>query len=372
MKHAQFGSSTAERVINCPGSVLLNAQSPEPPPSDAALRGSAQHALIECLLLYGGNPSEYVGATFADYVIDKEMAEDVDIALQAAEALLDQYTRDQFIEKTLVIVPDEVFGTGDVVALSTDGTKALIADHKFGGQPVDADSPQLLFLAAASLVDPETADAFKDVEEFKLAIIQPAFDPALVERTVTRAEAEVFLRTVKLAHSASKSKDAETKIGKWCKWCRAKPICPAQKDMYRTLINTKLHPNWTMAMLADFLDTVKDAEALIEAVKERAKHELSNGRKIPGWVLKPGAARVTWKGSDKDVIAALRGLGLKAGEVAKPITPAAAKKLLKTELPDDLVERSSNAPSLARASETEQAALPVEAFKKAATLMSKR
>jgi hypothetical protein len=371
MKHAQFGSSTAERVINCPGSVLLNAQSPESPPGDAALRGSAQHALIEHLLLEGGEAADFVGAKFADYEIEKEMADDVAIALKAAEELLEQYNGEQFIEKTLVIVPHEVFGTGDVVALSSDGAKALIADHKFGGMQVDADSPQLLFLAAAALVDPDTAGMFADVEEFKLAIIQPAFDPPVVERVVTRDEAVVFLRTIRLAHTASQAKSAATKMGKWCKWCRAKPICPAQREMFSDLIDQKLHPSWTMAMLADFLDKVKAAEDLIDTVKERAKHELSNGHKIPGWVLKPGASRVTWASPAKDTIAALRGLGLKANDIVQPITPAAAKKLLNTELPDDLVVRSNNAPSLARASETKETALPVEAFKKAAAL-SKR
>lgn len=371
MKHAPFGSSTAERVINCPGSVALNAQSPDVPVGDAALKGSAQHALIEHLLLEGGEPSEFIGARFADYEIDKEMADDVGIALKAAEELLDNYTGEQFIEKTLVIQPDEVFGTGDVCAISGDGTKALIADHKFGFVEVEADSSQLKFLAAAGLADPATADLFKDVEEFELAIIQPAFEPAVTKTTITRAEAEVFLRTIRLAHSASQMKDAPVKMGKWCKWCRAKPICPAQQQMYADLIDLKKHPKWTPDVLAKILDMAKDAETLIETARERAKTEIANGRTIPGWTLKPGSTRLTWKGAAKDIIAALRGLGLKGDKAIAPITPAAAKKALKVdELPDDLVEKSTSAPSLVRSTGTEKTAFPVEAFKRAAASRS--
>ena len=365
MKHAQFGSSTAERVINCPGSVALVAQSPENPPSNAALRGSAQHGLIEHLLLEGGEPEEYIGARFADYEIDKEMADDVKIALDAAEEMLDQYTGEQWIEKTLVIVPDEVFGTGDVVALNADSTKALIADHKFGFMEVDADSPQLLFLASAALADPETAELFKYVEEFELAIIQPAFEPAVVKKTVTRGEAEVFLRTIKLAHSAAQSKGAEVKLGKWCKWCRAKPICPAKRELYADLIDEKIHPEWTAEKLAEILNKAKAVEDMIEATRERVKHELEHGRKIPGWSLKPGSTKLTWKDGDKEVVAALRGLGLKASEIQKPITPAAAKKLLKKDLPEELVVKSTNAPSLVRASDNGSTAIPLAAFRRA-------
>lgn len=368
MKHAQFGSSTAERVINCPGSVSLVAQSPEGSPGDAALRGSAQHALIEHLLLEGGNPDEYVGVRFADYEIDKDMAHDVGIALIAAEELLDGYTGEQFIEKTLVIVPDEVFGTGDVVAISGDGTKALIADHKFGGVEVDADSPQLMFLAAAALADPEASGLFHDIEEFELAIIQPAFDPPVTKRTRTRAEVEVFLRTIKLAHSASQAKNAETKIGKWCKWCRAKAICPSQLQGFNDLIDATKHPKWSGEHIAKILNQYAEVKSLIEDAQERAKTELEHGRPIPGWALKPGSARLTWSGSDKDTIAALRGLGLKANDITKAITPAQAKKLLKADLPEDLVVKSTTAPSLVRASETESAALPVAALKRMAAL----
>lgn len=368
MQHAPFGSSTADRVIHCPGSVALSAKSPEPPASEYAAKGSAQHALIEHLLLEGGTPEEYVGATFADVVIDKELAEGVRIAFDAAEELLKGYEGDQLIEQRLVIVEDEVFGTGDVIGISGDGTRALIADHKFGYMEVSADSSQLKFLAAALLADPAMAAVSKDIEEFDLAIIQPAFDPPTTKTTITRAEAEVFLRTIKLAHSASKTPDAEVRMGAWCKWCRAKIICPAQTKMFADLIDFKLHPDWSHAQLGDILEKAKEVEKLIEAVQERVKHELANGRTVPGWRLKAGSTRLAWAQSAKDTIAALRGLGIKPDAAVQPITPAAAKKAL-GELPDDLVVKSTSAPSLARDTDAADAVLPAAAFAKAAAML---
>lgn len=370
MQHAPFGSSTADRVINCPGSVALSAKSPEQPASEYAAKGSAQHALIEHLLLEGGDPADFVGAVFAGLEIDQELADGVDIALKAAEELLEVYNGEQLVEQRLVIVEDQVFGTADMVATTRDGTRCLIADHKFGYMEVAADSAQLKFLAAAFLVDPAMADINKDVEEFELAIIQPAFDPPVTKTTATRAEIEVFLRTIKLAHSASKAPDADVKMGDWCKWCRAKPICPAQQRMFADLVNVKLHPDWSLDKLGDMLIKAKQVEKLIEDVKERVKHELENGRTVPGWRLKAGSTRLTWAQSAKDTIAALRGLGLKGDKAITPITPAAAKKALKLdELPDDLVVKSTGAPSLARDTDAADAVLPAAAFAKAAALL---
>lgn len=368
MQHAPFGSSTAERVMNCPGSVALNAKSPEQPASEYAAKGSAQHALIEHLLLDGGEPAEFIGAVFAGVEIDESMADDVAIALRATEEMLEEYSGEQLVEQRLVIVPDAIFGTGDVIATTRDGARALIADHKFGYVGVDASSPQLKFLAAAFLVDPATADISKDVEEFELAIIQPAFEPAVTKTTATRAEIEVFLRSIRLAHTAAKAPGAETRMGDWCKWCRAKAICPAQRQMFADLIDLKIHPDWSPAELSDILIKAKEVEKLIEAVQERAKHELANGRTVPGWRLKAGAARTAWAQGVKDTVAALRGLGLKGDKAIQPITPAAAKKLL-GDLPDDLVVKSTSAPSLARDVDAADAVLPAAAFARAAALV---
>jgi hypothetical protein len=370
MQHAPFGSSTADRVMNCPGSVALSAKSPEAPPSEYAAKGSAQHALIEHLLLEGGEPEEFIGAKFADVEIDQELADGVAVALKAAEELLGVYDGEQLIEQRLVIVPDEVFGTGDIVATTKDGTRALIADHKFGYMEVSAESAQLKFLAAAFLVDPAMAEISKDVEEFELVIIQPAFDPPTVKATATRAEIEVFLRSVKLAHSATKSPSADVRMGDWCKWCRAKVICPAQKKLFADLIDIKVHPDWSAVEIAGMIENCKQVEQLIKAVEERAKHELANGRPIPGWRLKPGATRLSWSQPNKETIAVLRGLGLKGDKAIQPITPAAAKKALKLEeLPDDIVAKSTSAPSLARDTDAADAVLPAAAFAKAAALM---
>jgi len=356
--------------MNCPGSVALNAKSPEQPPSEYAAKGSAQHALIEHLLMEGGEPEDFIGAAFVGVEIDEELASGVSTALKAAEELLAEYDGEQLIEQRLTIVPDEVFGTGDVVATTRDGTRAVIADHKFGYMEVSAESAQLKFLAAAFLVDPAMAEFSKDIEEFELVIIQPAFEPAMTKTKATRAEIEVFLRSIKLAHSATKSPSAEVKMGDWCKWCRAKPICPAQKKLFADLIDIKMHPDWSPAQLADILEKSKQVEKLIKDVEERAKHELANGRTVPGWRLKAGATRLAWSMGAKDTIAALRGLGLKGDKAIQPITPAAAKKALKIEeLPDDLVVKSTSAPSLARDTDAADAVLPAAAFAKAAALM---
>jgi len=138
--------------------------------------------------------------------------------------------------------------------------------------------------------------------------------------------------------------------------------------MFADLIDLKIHPDWSPAELSDILIKAKEVEKLIEAVQERAKHELANGRTVPGWRLKAGAARTAWAQGVKDTVAALRGLGLKGDKAIQPITPAAAKKLL-GDLPDDLVVKSTSAPSLARDVDAADAVLPAAAFARAAALV---
>ena len=129
--------------------------------------------------------------------------------------------------------------------------------------------------------------------------------------------------------------DAPLAAGDWCKWCRAKPICPAQKKLFADLIDIKMHPDWSPAQLADILEKSKQVEKLIKDVEERAKHELANGRTVPGWRLKAGATRLAWSMGAKDTIAALRGLGLKGDKAIQPITPAAAKTALFDQMSEE-------------------------------------
>lgn len=367
-----MGSSTCERVVKCPGSVNLIARSPLMPPSNAAIEGTAQHAMIEHLLLNGGKPSDYIDSEIAGVTITAEHATNVTLALASIDELCQNFLGDQYVELT-VRRSDEVFGTADFVAFDTDRTECLVADHKFGWVEVQADNYQGKFIASTLLVDPEFRELTRDVKTFQLAVIQPSFEPAHVTYDVSREEIEQFSQTIELAITTAKSPDAPFNIGKWCSYCPAKLVCPAWAERVNDLIDKSKHPDWSLEGISRLLHAAKELEKLFADAKERAKHELVNGRPIPpvdgkpGWRLTAGRTHQEWSQPPLETLAHLRWFGLTDKQIVDVISPAQAKKLLKgvAEL-DEIITKSTSAPSLALDRDVDAPAIPAAAFARAA------
>lgn len=393
-QHATImGSSTCERVVMCPGSVKLVAASPKLPAGQAAEDGTAQHGLIEHILIEGGKPEDFIGTMMGPTQISKEMAQNVVIALESAEALMADYTGMQLIEQRVVHTPVEVFGTADILAISEDGRRALIADHKFGYVEVSPTSMQNKFIAAVGIEDfnhpggegepPSIGELLAKVETFKLAIIQPSFDPAHTTIDVTREEVRAFRKTIDLALTQARSPTAPFAIGVWCGYCPAKLLCPAWRERGKELIDAAAHPEWAENNIAYLLDVAERTSKLIDAAKERAKFELANGRKVVGerpdgtkigWRLKPGATQQKWTDPASAMLPELVGIGFEYADIVDIISPAKIKKdKVFKSLPEedqkwieDAITKSTNEPSLARDSDEGAPAIPAAAFARAA------
>lgn len=385
-----MGSSTCERVVECPGSVRLVAVSPKLPPSQAAEDGTAQHGLVEHVLLNGVDPKDYLGTPISGVEMTREMIANVEIARNSAETLLAKYTGHQMIEQRVVHTPVEVFGTADIFAVSADRKSALIADHKFGYVEVSPSSMQNLFIAATAIEDftvsddgPPLGEVLANVETFELAIIQPSFDPAETVKTVTRDEVRAFRKRMEVALSQAKGANAPINIGSWCTYCPAKLICPAWQERGNDLIDASKHAEeWSKNNIAVLLDVYDKVGKLVAAAKDRAKFELEHGRKIEGerdgkriaWKLKPGATRQAWTDPAHVMLPELVEIGFEYDDIVDIISPAALKKspLYKTLPEDDQkwiedgITKSQNEPSLARDTEPGAPALPAAAFARAA------
>jgi hypothetical protein len=222
----------------------------------------------------------------------------------------------------------------------------------------------------------------KDVEHFKLAIIQPSFDPAETVVDLSRGEVRAFRKQMEVALSQSKGANAPIKIGGWCTYCPAKLVCPAWTERGLDLIDAAKHPEWAENNIAVYLDIYDRMTKLIDAAKKRAKHELDNGRKVEGehngvkvsWRLKAGATRQAWTDPAPVMLPELVEIGFEQNDVIDLITPAALKKLplYKTlsaedqKWIDDGITKSQNEPSLARDTDPGAPAIPAAAFARAA------
>ena len=191
--HATFSASSAERWINCPGSIHMAGLFPATS-SPAAEEGTLAHELAAAMLegarrealaaieekvsrFYGEHPDLKDSFTnmartigpYIDFVNDEYQQA---LAADPAAVLLTEQRVD-FSD----VVPGG-FGTSDVVIIG--GGRATVIDLKYGkGVPVSAqDNPQIRLYAVGAV---NAFDLVYDFDRVKMVIYQPRLDSVTVD-----------------------------------------------------------------------------------------------------------------------------------------------------------------------------------------------
>jgi len=357
MKHSTVvGGSTAKRVMNCPGSVALVAQAPVMPSSTYADKGTMLHTAISEYLLGEDN---VIGTTYEGHTLDQEM---YDEKIQPALDLLDELDRDGLMK--MAVETRVGFGSylpgafGSCDLLGRLGDTAYVIDWKFGdGIAVSAeDNEQLMYYAAAAMRTKESAWVFNGATKIVCAIIQP---PVLRQWETTPARIKQFERDLKRAVKVSALPDAKLNPGSHCRFCPAKPTCPAMTGAVDRALKTKLDAV-DNDMLGAYAANAVLLQGWIDSINELVETKLRAGAKVPGWKLV--AKRGTRKWVDEDKAAdALNGLGINPIHRAV-VSPAQAEKLLKKHmgypnLPEGLTVSVSSGDTLAEESDPRPAVL---------------
>jgi hypothetical protein len=310
--HSRFGGSTAQRVLRCPASVGLVAKVPAHLRKSSAYaeRGSACHAAMARLIETECSFGNLVGMTLNGYTFTSD---DVENALKPAysfvDALLNTPGAKYYLEQRVKFpTVSSAFGTADLI-VRTGGTIHLI-DFKFGaGVRVLALCPdgdedivnaQLLFYAAAARHS--FPEFFAGVETIVLTILQPMsieLDAEMVSTvTVTHAELDAFTTIYRAACEQALSGAPRLERGAHCRFCPARPICPAHTgplfDLAQFAVPTSVTGDY-LALLAaglDLLDAVKD---IGKALHDQAKAALHAGDVVPGYALSAGRAVRSWR-----------------------------------------------------------------------------
>lgn len=377
-KHSHvMGGSTAERRINCPGSLELEKAVPDPESSEFAERGSMLHAAMELLLV--ADPSnrdapkmmqELIGQNlgFDGHEITEELVnEKIMPAWDAWVKLSNDYElEDWFIEQrvSLEVVVPGAFGTADVLAKDALGRLHVI-DWKFGdGIVVPAkDNMALLFYAAAALYDedPEVAEFTSEIhEEIGCHIIQPRVgqDTVLDSWVTSEQTVEQLVDMAAAAIDKALGDNPPLKPGKWCGFCKARPTCPAQ-----TALATEAIAKSPAAMsgidLAQAMQIADVLQGWIKDVYKLAQDELEQGASIPGYKLVNKLPRRVWT-DQKEAEKRLRASKHKVGDIFKRtlISPTQAEKLdarLYNRKLHDIVAMHSSGVTIAPDSDRRQA-----------------
>jgi hypothetical protein len=338
-KHSTvIGGSTADRLLNCPGSFQLLQRIPdqEEVPSEYARYGSSMHAAMDRVIdLYGedepfgakedmiGLARDQIGTVCLDRVLEQHHLDDSIIpAIDTLYDLMDQYGGGfKPIANELKVkfpgVPG-AFGTADL--LIANKKFVVLIDWKFGvGVPVravyqepegDRVNPQLLFYFAGAM---EELPSLFEKRRYAVAIIQPRTTEALTHTVITRTEVDMFIEDVDLAIISALGKNPPLKAGDHCRWCPGRPICPMHTGPLFELVDLDLAPaqlrasevnDGNAAAYGEFLAKAKylaDMAADYKKQVDEAIHSyLENGGTVPGWKLKLKTKLRQW--IDEDIV----------------------------------------------------------------------
>jgi len=381
--HSPFGGSVAARVLRCPASVNLvqNVPAHLRKPSTYADRGTACHVAMALLLDDNDEHSltSLVGKTIDNHTItDADVEDALRPAYAYAQELLAAPGAEYYLEHR-VMFPGiaDAFGTVDLI---TRIAKTIhVTDWKFGvGVRVlalypdgneDVINAQLLFYAAAARHS--LREFFAGVENVVLTIFQPMSTDADVEMlssvAVTHAELDEFVTAYRSACEKALSDAPRLERGNWCRFCAARPICPAHTapllDLARLATPTaSAAPKEVyLQALADGLNLVDLIKDIRSALHDQAKLALQSGDVVPGYALSAGRAERHWH-DESTAIAALQDLGLARDDLIaetmrspKQVEIRARARGLK--IPPELISSSRSGVSLVRR-ENARAPLP--------------
>ncbi len=373
-----MGGSTAAQRRNCPGSFSLEAEMPKGPESEFAKRGSMLHACMELLItadpenIEAAEPlmQELIGQDMGfgdEFQVTQEL---VDTKLRPAlaawfEIVAEYGIDDWFIEQrvSLEAVVPGAFGTADILAKDTSNRLHSL-DWKFGDGvpvPVEANDGSAFYTAAAMYdADPELNEFCADIEGIIFHIVQPRVGSNRVYESWETDEAwlEAWLDQTAAAVDRARQPEPPVKAGPWCKWCAAKPICPAHDQLASEALG-KAPESMTAVELADALQKAELLKQWISDVYKLAQRELEGGAAVPGYKLVQKMPRRQWR-DEAEAEKALRRAKVKVADIftKKIITPTALQKLneaVYSKLADDLVILHSSGLTVAPDSDRREA-----------------
>lgn len=353
-KHSHLGASSAHRWVECPGSVALSAQVPPQEPSEYAKIGTLAHSVIQ----------ERFSDPEKEIVIPDELdSEDVNaintfLEFIEAERAKGKYLFYSEVKFALDRIYPGLFGTCDVVLLSSDLKKLTVIDYKHGaGVPVEVEAnEQLMYYALGAIqeVDAKHSIGVLDIlgwgavfKEVEVIIVQPRCrhkDGAVRRWTVSADQLNHFATVLKTKALEAEKPNAILSPGEHCRFCPASAICPAIADKTLALAQADFKdvkagkevvlpsPNaLTPADLGKVLAFTPIIEGWLKDVEGYALSLLQHGQDVPGFKLVKKRANRAWKSEESaaDVLSTF--LGEDQIWEKKLLSPSKVEKILKKD-----------------------------------------
>ena len=350
-KHALLSASSAHRWLHCPPSAKLTAGVTEAP-SEAALQGTAAHALAEHKLRRAlKQQSKRPVSEYEDDEMDSYTNEYVSYVLEQYEQAK-QVTSGAviYIEQHLDfsnVVPGG-FGTGDCLIVA-DGTLHVI-DLKYGlGVLVAAEwNPQMMLYAIGALA---LFDALYDIEQVALTVFQPRRENVSTW-TISVTELNKWAeQTLKPAAELAANGEGEFCAGTWCQFCRIASTCRARAEANLELAKFEFAPPAELSAdeVADVLAQIPGLTRWASDVQDYALSQALSGEHYTGFKLVAG--RSIRKYTDETAVAeAAKAAGYRDIYKRSLLTITAMEKLMGkkqfSEILGNLVVKPEGKPTL--------------------------
>jgi hypothetical protein len=282
--------------------------------SPYAAEGTAAHDLAERCLLNDTNPQDYAGEKIKvdkdggnyEFEVTADMIDAVKTYVDYCRSL--EATHSLVEEKfDLPFLGPEEKGTSDYTGLA--GPILHVVDYKHGkGVPVEVEeNVQGLCYGLGA------AERFKshNWHTLRITIVQPrAFHDDGPIRTWDLDRDEIYDYLMNFAVSAKETEnpEAELNVGDWCRFCKAKALCPEQLAHAERVMEMDFTEPTSKPVPIDFLsreqitdlvlNRVKQIEQWCQSVKDFAQSEAEAGNPLPGTKLV--ATRAVRKWVDKN------------------------------------------------------------------------
>lgn len=335
--HSVYGASGAHRWMKCPGSINAEKDIPETE-SSFAYEGTCAHELAELCLSKGINARRRIGLPLPinkEWIVDEEMADYVQEYVDYIKGLggIQEYEQKVSYEKWLA----EGWGTVDAIAVRDE--TLFVGDLKYGkGVPVYAEeNPQAMLYALGALGE---YSPFYKISKVVIIIHQPRLDHVSTWETTPEA-LEEFGHYARACAAKAMEPDAKRIPGEiQCRWCRAKPVCPAlmHKTEHALMLQfaemDKSAPIPPENLRPEDLKFVLNNKSLIEiwlkSVEEYVINKLQAGETFEGWKMVEGRSNRKWADEEAASVELFK-LLLTGAYTQKLLTPTQAEKALGKE-----------------------------------------
>ena len=323
LEHSPLGASSAERWMNCPGSVrLINLlQTGEPQVEDDPdwRRDGVQAHDLAALCL-----NDRIDTWEA---VDTERFSELTPDMMDAVQTHLNYVRSRPGAKLVELrmhrpeFHDMMYGTTDAAVLDPERLEVIDYKHGIGIVVEVENNPQIMYYAY--MIIDELGSAWHDDAPITLTIVQPRVtwrEPIRSWQT-TVGHIRQWATDTLLPAMVRVTTDAYLDTGDHCRFCPAKLICPAMLAVGSRVAGIADVKALSEPVLAELLTKVPVLKMLTKALTEEAKRRMITERgKLPGWKVVQAIADRVWK----DTAPVADTYGFKPQE---PLSPAAVEKL---------------------------------------------